>query len=276
MRDYFKELIEDLKSLEEVELIMLGGSKALNKEDALSDYDVYVYYSDYIEVEARREILKKYFKYVEVSNKFFEEEDDGILINGKEVELIYRDLNFLEDNFIDTFEKFKSSFGYSTCMVHNILTSKVLYDKNDIIKGYREKYNFYPKELKESIVLNNIKLLDNQMPSLSYQIIKAIKRGDIISINHRITEYLAIYFDILFSLNEEFHPGEKRLLPWIEKFKIKPENSKELITKLLNAQNLSKEDGIKTVKELSNGMNDLVKSIYTDFEKSNYSKEKGE
>lgn len=276
MRDYFKELIEDLKSLEEVELIMLGGSKALNKEDALSDYDVYVYYSDYIEVEARREILKKYFKYVEVSNKFFEEEDDGILINGKEVELIYRDLNFLEDNFIDTFEKFKSSFGYSTCMVHNILTSKVLYDKNDIIKGYREKYNFYPKELKESIVLNNIKLLDNQMPSLSYQIIKAIKRGDIISINHRITEYLAIYFDILFSLNEEFHPGEKRLLPWIEKFKIKPENSKELITKLLNAQNLSKEDGIKTVKELSNGMNDLVKSIYKDFEKSNYSKEKGE
>lgn len=276
MRDYFKELIEDLKSLEEVELIMLGGSKALNKEDALSDYDVYVYYSDYIEVEARREILKKYFKYVEVSNKFFEEEDDGILINGKEVELIYRDLNFLEDNFIDTFEKFKSSFGYSTCMVHNILTSKVLYDKNDIIKGYREKYNFYPKELKESIVLNNIKLLDNQMPSLSYQIIKAIKRGDIISINHRITEYLAIYFDILFSLNEEFHHGEKRLLPWIEKFKIKPENSKELITKLLNAQNLSKEDGIKTVKELSNGMNDLVKSIYTDFEKSNYSKEKGE
>ena len=276
MRDYFKELIEDLKSLEEVELIMLGGSKALNKEDALSDYDVYVYYSDYIEVEARREILKKYFKYVEVSNKFFEEEDDGILINGKEVELIYRDLNFLEDNFINTFEKFKSSFGYSTCMVHNILTSKVLYDKNDIIKGYREKYNFYPKELKESIVLNNIKLLDNQMPSLSYQIIKAIKRGDIISINHRITEYLAIYFDILFSLNEEFHPGEKRLLPWIEKFKIKPENSKELITKLLNAQNLSKEDGIKTVKELSNGMNDLVKSIYKDFEKSNYSKEKGE
>ncbi|MCR6515955.1 MAG: DUF4037 domain-containing protein [Clostridium chrysemydis] len=276
MRDYFKELIEDLKSLEEVELIMLGGSKALNKEDALSDYDVYVYYSDYIEVEARREILKKYFKYVEVSNKFFEEEDDGILINGKEVELIYRDLNFLEDNFIDTFEKFESSFGYSTCMVHNILTSKVLYDKNDIIKGYREKYNFYPKELKESIVLNNIKLLDNQMPSLSYQIIKAIKRGDIISINHRITEYLAIYFDILFSLNEEFHPGEKRLLPWIEKFKIKPENSKELITNLLNAQNLSKEDGIKTVKELSNGMNDLVKSIYKDFEKSNYSKEKGE
>lgn len=270
MRDYFKELIEDLKSLEEVELIMLGGSKALNKEDALSDYDVYVYYSDYIEVEARREILKKYFKYVEVSNKFFEEEDDGILINGKEVELIYRDLNFLEDNFIDTFKKFKSSFGYSTCMVHNILTSKVLYDKNDIIKGYREKYNFYPKELKESIVLNNIKLLDNQMPSLSYQIIKAIKRGDIISINHRITEYLAIYFDILFSLNEEFHPGEKRLLPWIEKFKIKPENSKELITKLLNAQNLSKEDGIKTVKELSNGMNDLVKSIYKEFEKSKY------
>ena len=49
------------------------------------------------------------------------------------------------------------------------------------------------------------------LPSFDMQIKKAENRGDFVSVNHRITEFLASYFDIIFALNEMTHPGEKRM-----------------------------------------------------------------
>lgn len=42
----------------------------------------------------------------------------------------------------------------------------------------------------------------------------AIVRQDPVSLNHRIAAWLASYFDILFAINGQFHPGEKRLLTY--------------------------------------------------------------
>ena len=52
------------------------------------------------------------------------------------------------------------------------------------------------------------------MTSYLHQIENAVRRGDTISIQHRLTALLASYFDILFTLNRVMHPGEKRLLSY--------------------------------------------------------------
>ncbi|WP_302631484.1 hypothetical protein [uncultured Clostridium sp.] len=60
-----------------------------------------------------------------------------------------------------------------------------------------------------------------------------MRRNDLVSINHRLSAFIASYFDILFAINEIPHPGEKKLIDIIEnQCNIKPENFKENLEKV--------------------------------------------
>lgn len=205
-------LFEELSRLSQVEAIALGGSRATGRNDEKSDYDVYVYLDGPVEEARRREILTKYCRYMEIGNSFWELEDDVTLTDGIDMDIIYRNLDDFARGIASVVDDCTAWNGYTTCMWHNLITSGILYDRNGKLKQLQMRYQIpYPRKLKENIIANNLKLLSGMLPSFDGQIQKAENRGDLVSVNHRVTEFLASYFDILFALNEMTHPGEKRM-----------------------------------------------------------------
>ena len=206
------ELFKDLGSLSQIEAIALGGSRVTGQNDASSDYDVYVYITAPIPESERRHILGKYCEYMEIGNSFWELEDDVTLKDGIDMDIIYRNLGDFAGTVSSVVDRCSAWNGYTTRMWHNLITSKIVLDKNGKLTALREQYRIpYPQRLKENIIVNNRKLLSGMLPSFDGQIRKAEKRGDLVSVNHRVTEFLASYFDIIFALNEMTHPGEKRM-----------------------------------------------------------------
>ena len=210
-----QELCKEFSQLEQVEAIALGGSRAGQAYDQNSDYDVYVYLNSPIDEKTRQIILSNYCSYMEIGNQFWELEDDCVLNNGIEIELIYRSLESFEQELNSTVFQHKAQNAYTTCMWHNLLHSKILYDPNGHYASLQRTYQIpYPQELKKQIIERQLLLLEQAMPAFSHQIEKAIKRQDFLSMNHRTSEFFASYFDLLFALNEQTHPGEKRMLEY--------------------------------------------------------------
>lgn len=205
-------LFEALSRLPQVDAIALGGSRSTGRHDPTSDYDVYVYTTAPISEAVRKDILKVFCSYMEIGNTFWELEDDVTLKNGIDMDIIYRNSADFENAVSSVVIDCNAWNGYTTCMWHNLITSRIVYDKTGKLTVMQEKYRIpYPEKLKQNIITKNMNLLSGMLPSFDTQIKKAEKRRDLVSVNHRVTEFLASYFDVIFALNEMTHPGEKRM-----------------------------------------------------------------
>jgi predicted nucleotidyltransferase len=217
-QNYFQDLVRDFSQCQEVEAILLAGSRAVNAADEHSDYDLYVYVEQAIPVATRQAITEKYCSYMELNNQFWETEDDGVLRDDVPIDIIYRSFDWLDAELERVLFKHQAGTGYTTCFWSNLLNSEILYDRDGRAQQLREKYRIpYPPELQKNIIRKNYPLLMQQMPAYYFQIKKALQRNDQISVNHRMAEFLASYFDILFTVNEYPHPGEKKLLDIAER-----------------------------------------------------------
>lgn len=227
-------LFKELSEIDGVEAIALGGSRAGEAFDAKSDYDVYLYCTKPVPEASRKELLEKYCSYIEIGNSFWEYEDNCTLSNGIDIDILYRNLDDFAAGISAVVDECRASNGYTTCMWHNLLQCKVLYDKSGRLTALKQKYNVpYPEKLKRNIISRNMRLLRASLPAYETQIKKAVERGDSVSIHHRVTEFLASYFDIIFALNEKTHPGEKRLIPLSKKLcPILPKNFEQNLERL--------------------------------------------
>ena len=231
-----EELFQELAAFPQVEAIALGGSRAGAVFDEKSDYDVYLYCTAEVTEQEKRPILEKYCSYLELSNHFWELEDNCRLKNGIDMDILYRNLDDFVSDVASVVELARARNGYTTCMWHNLRTCKILYDANGRLAEAKRRFQVpYPQALKRNIIDRNCRLLYAAMPAYLDQIKKAVKREDTVSIHHRTAAFMESYFDVIFALNEQTHPGEKRLISLAKQScKILPHRFEE------NIQNLYK------------------------------------
>lgn len=228
------QLFRELCALDQVEALALGGSRAGEHFDESSDYDVYLYCTAPVPEGVRRDILSRYCGRMEIGNRFWEYEDNCVLNSGVDIDILYRDLDDFTAGVARVVEEFRPGNGYTTCMWHNLLTCKVLYDRDGRLTRARARFDVpYPPRLRTNILENSWRLLHSSMPAYEGQIKKALKRGDLVSVNHRTAAFLEAYFDFLFALNQVTHPGEKRLVRLCrERCEILPDRFEENLERL--------------------------------------------
>ncbi len=231
----FETLWKEFAALDEVKAIALGGSRATGNADEKSDYDLYLYCDSIPSRDVRKAILDRCCSYIELSNQFWETEDDCTLNNGIDIDILYRDMKDFGNGLEQVVERFQAGNGYTTCMWHNLNTCRILYDESGALTAMKDRFAVpYPDELRRNIIERNRKLLSGYLPSYEGQILKAARRGDIVAVNHRTAAFFESYFDIIFALNRMTHPGEKRMTQIaLSEAKILPADFERNISELL-------------------------------------------
>ena len=153
--------------------------------------------------------------------------------------------------------------GYTTCMWHNLLHSRILCDKNGKLESLQNKYRIpYPDGLRDNIMNKNFRLLTGNLPSYDVQIKKALARKDVVSVNHRTAAFLESYFDIIFAMNKLTHPGEKRMVRYAkEQTEILPADFEENLDKLFKNIFTDSDRAFKTLQDMTAKLEDAMNKI---------------
>ena len=185
--------------------------------------------------------MEKYSNKFEVGGEYFGSGDEFFVDElNLQLDIMFWDVNWFGTVVENIWQKYYPSNGYTTCFLYTLKNFEIIYSKDNWLQNLRNKIkNDYPIQLQKNIIHRNMMLLKDK-PFASYyeQIKKAIIRNDLNSINHRISAFLASYFDIIFAINKLLHPGEKRLVQYAKNnCKILPNCFEENITKLLKQPN---------------------------------------
>ena len=211
------ERLTDLFSvLPQVESIALGGSLASGAGDATSDIDLYVFTRAEIPLVTRQAIVEQSggASQSNIGLTYWGPGDEWYNTpTGIEVDIIYFDTAWMEEQIRQVVQTHQAHQGYTTCLWYTVRQAQPFYDAHGWLANLQQLcQQAYPEPLRQNIIQLNHPLLREIIPAYAHQMEKALQRRDLVSLNHRLAALLASYFDILFAFNRELHPGEKRLV----------------------------------------------------------------
>jgi len=257
-----RKLAAEFGHFEEVKAIALGGSVASGAAGPGSDIDLYVFTTAPVPLQKRTELAAKSgYSRADLGLEFWDPGDEWMdATTGIEVDVIYWDTAWIEDQLARVVQRHQSSMGYTTCFWNTLQKAFSLYDPQGWFGAVQQSTQVpYPEELRLNIIRTNHAVLRRVIPSYAHQIEKAQSRGDLVSINHRVAALLASYFDVLFALNRVLHPGEKRLLAFAKQnCALLPKDFSTDVTELLKAAGSTHQPVVQWTHRLIDHLDELL------------------
>jgi predicted nucleotidyltransferase len=207
------QIAQRFSQYETVQAVAIGGSLAGGYATDSSDMDLYIYTTQDLTHAQRADMITPYARlhqtidYWGPGDVYFDAE------TGIEVDLVYFNADWMTDQIARVLDRHEAWMGYTTAFWHTVKHSHLIYDRTGWLSALITKAQSpYPDQLIQNIVDMNHPVLREIVPSYRKQIESAIRRDDLVSVNHRVAALMASYFDIIFAVNRIPHPGEKRQL----------------------------------------------------------------
>lgn len=211
-------LIAEFQSIEQVTAIAMAGSKFSNYQDDLSDININIYYTEFIPSETRNQILMKFSESMELDCPGEVQTDHCLLRDFPiELDLCYLDIEEIEKQLITVINEACVTRYNSTRIAYFVHYSNIVFDRHQQLSTLKQKYTSqYPDLLRQKIVQIQYPLLKSNSKSYYISFERALERRDRIHISSLLNDYLKSYLDLLFAINRQFYPIEKRIIQIME------------------------------------------------------------
>ncbi len=238
-------IVSELKIVQGIVAIVLGGSHAAGFANEKSDLDIGLYYSEKnpFDIEKVRSIASRFSVAgtPDVTN-FYEwgpwvNGGSWIMTAAGKVDLLYRNIDQVQQTITDavngiwhhSFDQ-QPPFGFrSIIYLAETQVCRPLFDPQNILLKFKSQITPYPAKLKQVIISDSLWLAEFTL----MQCVSFASTGDTYNTAGCFTRIVNYLVHALFAINETYPLGDKRALQIIATFNISPAKIEEKINRIL-------------------------------------------
>lgn len=273
------DITNELKQVDGVKAIVLGGSYAIDMATTNSDLDIGIYYSELnpFDIEKIREVAKKISNNEQpIVTDFYEW---GPWVNGgawinttcgevdflyKNIEQINRTIDSSKNGIWENNFEQQPPYGFSSIIfLSETQISHVLYDPEDVVKNLKESVKQYPQKLKQSVIQQSLWSAEFTI----WQAERFASKNDTFNTVGCLTRATKSIITSLFAINELYPMGDKRAISILEQTKARPENLSIKIDLILCCNKDTLIDNVSHLKKLFHETASFADGMYEPYYK---------
>ncbi|TGM65861.1 DUF4037 domain-containing protein [Leptospira meyeri] len=258
-KETLNKILYDLKSIENISAIVLGGSFSTEMANENSDLDIGIYYYETspFDIEKIKYVADKHS--IDESATVTGFYQWGTWVNGGawietisgEVDFVYRNIQQVKSTIekakegivINDYEQ-QPPFGFSSPIyLAETYYCIPLYDPHNIIQELKNEVRNYPLKLRQALIQQSLWSVEFTL----WQADKFAKKGDLYNTIGCFTRALKNIIDALLAINELYSIGDKKSIEVLKKATKLPEKLEERIDNILS---VNKENVILKTNDL--------------------------